>query len=137
MQQSKVIRLMILLLVALASCAAAQAQTHDEPETVLVTYRVKAGQEAQMLDVLRRDWATVRQLKLVDAEPHVLVQGKDDSGKPIFVEVFTWASADTPDHVPPAVQAIWSEMGKLVETRDGRPGVDFRAVTPLSEKSEK
>jgi hypothetical protein len=112
----------------------AYAQSHDEPETVLVTYHAKSGHEAQLLEVLRKDWATVRKLNLVDEQPHVLVQGKDDSGKPIFVEVFTWSNGETPDHVPAEVQAIWTEMGAHVEARDGHPGVDFRAVTPLREK---
>jgi len=134
MQLRTLIRTSVALAIVITAVGVAQAQTQDEPETVLVTYLPKAGQEEQLLNVLRKDWAAVTRLKLVDPEPHVLVRGKDDSGKTVFVEVFTWASADTPDHVPAEVQAIWTEMGKLVEVREGHPGVDFRAVTPVSVK---
>ena len=134
MQHRIFLRAFIALAVSFTALWIAHAQTHDEPETVLVTYHPKSGQEEQFLEVLKRDWATLSRLKLVDEEPHVVVRAKDDSGKTIFVEVFTWVSGETPDHVPAEVQSIWTEMQKLVETRDGHPGVEFRAVTSVTVK---
>jgi len=134
MQYRRLISLLLLLGMLAGGFVASHAQDKDEPETVLVVYRPKAGQEAALLEVLKKDWATVKRLKLVDEQPHLLVQAKDDAGKTVFVETFTWVSAETPDHVPAEVQAIWGEMGKLVETREGHPGVDFRAVSVLADR---
>ena len=134
MQYRRLLSLLLLVELVCGFAVATFAQDKDEPETVLVVYRPKAGQEAALLEVLKKDWATVKRLKLVDEQPHLLVQAKDDAGKTVFVETFTWVSAETPDHVPAEVQAIWGEMGKLVETREGHPGVDFRAVSVLADR---
>src|SRR3569832_951235 len=129
MQRLRFSGVVFLFMFCLIAGISAQAQASEEPETVLVTYRPKAGQEMQLLGVLKSHWAAVTKLKLVDSEPHLLARGKDDAGRTIFVEAFTWVSAETPDHVAQQVQAIWTRMGELVEKREGHPGVDFRTVT--------
>lgn len=97
----------------------------SETETVLSTMRCKSGKEDELRKTLAQEWTTLRKLSLVLADPHVLLKGKDDSGKPIFVEVFTWRDHDAPDHVPPEVQTIWTHMQSLVEARDGHKGIEF------------
>ncbi len=117
------------LFVVVAGLGLSYGQSSDEPETVLITYHPKAGQEGQLLETIKKDWAALRRLRLVDESPHIVMRGKDASGAAIYVEVFTWVTADTPDHVPAEVQAIWQEMGKQVENATGRPGIDIRPVT--------
>jgi hypothetical protein len=59
------------------------------------------------------------------AAPHLILRGKDDSGKPIFVEILTWRDHEAADHVPAEVQAIWNQMQALVENREGHRGIEF------------
>ena len=115
---------MKLILIALVTLAAL-GQEAGKPETVMVTAHAKSGGEAELQKVLARHWATARDLKLVAEAPHMSLRGVDASGKTYFVEIFTWRDAAIPDHAPPAIQAIWSEMAKLVEGR----GVEIAEVT--------
>jgi hypothetical protein len=108
------------------------AQNNAKPETVLVTYHAKPGSETELGRVIARHWATALELKLVRDAPHVLVRGTEDSGKTYFVEIFSWRDGSIPDAAPPAIQAIWAEMNKLVETRAGKPGLDFAEVSVLT-----
>jgi hypothetical protein len=106
----------------------AVAQPSAMPETVMVTYHVKAGSEAALANAITRQWAAANQLKLVLENPHTLVRG-DEQGKIYFVEIFTWRDAHIPDAPPAAIQKIWAEMNQLVESRGARPGIDFAAVS--------
>jgi hypothetical protein len=99
----------------------------DDPETVVVTFRPKAGAEEELARVIANHWATARRLELVRPEPHVTFRARDGVGKPYYVDIFTWRDADIPDNAPPAIQAIWADMNRLTESRDGRPGLD---ITP-------
>lgn len=113
--------------------SAATARQESETETVLSTLRCRAGKENELQSTLAQEWTTLRKLNLVLADPHILLKGKDDGGKPIFVDVFTWRDHDAPDHVPPEVQAIWNHLQALVEARDGHKGIEFpefEIVTP-------
>ena len=117
------------LLVGAIGCATSTTvlAAGDDAETVMVTYRVKAGQEAALRKVLVRHWSTVRRLNLVRRSPHLVVRRKD-GGTVIMIELFTWRSASTPDYAPAEVEKLWDEMNRLVESRDGKPGVDFSTV---------
>jgi len=66
-------------------------------ETVLTICHVQAGKEKAFEDVLARTWAIYQREHLVEAQPHVLVQGTELDGKPFFAEVFTWVSHRAPD----------------------------------------
>jgi hypothetical protein len=109
----------------------AAAQSSAMPETVMVTYHAKAGSETALANAIARQWATANRLKLVLETPHTLVRG-DEQGKAYFVEVFTWRDANTPDAPPAVIQNIWAEMNQLVESRGGRPGIDFAAVSAVA-----
>ena len=111
--------------------AAAGAQ--DDPETVLVTYHPKAGEEAHLKQVLDKQWSSLRRLDLVLPQPHVILRGKDGTGKPVFFEVLTWKSADTPDHVPQEVQQIWTAMRQLVERNAPQGGIEIQEVAYMKE----
>lgn len=98
------------------------------PETVMATFRVKPDQLQAFLKMMPEYWKALRDRDLVDAEPHLLMQG-EENGKPIVVQVFTWKSEDTPDHAPADVQRYWTLMTTMVEPRDGHPGIDFPPMT--------
>lgn len=103
----------------------AAPQSHQaKPETVLATFRVKPDQLAAFLAMMPEYWKALRELGLVDTEPHLLLQGEED-GKPIVVQVFTWKSEDTPDNAPPTIRQYWDRMNAMVEKRNGKPGIEF------------
>ena len=120
--------LTVLLVAAFSAWRPAIAQQKkDVPETVFITYHAKAGSEAELEKVITRQWAVARQMNLLNAAPHVLVRGVEGD-KTFFVEVAEWRDENIPDHAPPEIQAIWMEMNRLVERRNGRPGIDFIQV---------
>ena len=112
--------------------SAAQA-SGGKPETVMITCHAKPGSELELARVLARHWTAVRNLKLVRDAPHLTLRGIEDGDKTYFVEIFTWRDAAIPDAAPPPIQAIWTEMGKLVEPRGGRPGIDIAEVSPVGQ----
>jgi hypothetical protein len=99
----------------------------DEPETVLATFHAKPGAEAALAKVIADHFATARQLNLVLAEPHVTMR-MSEGDKTALVDIFTWRDGSIPDHAPPAIQAIWTEMAKLTEPRGGKPAIDIVPV---------
>jgi len=115
----------IVLLTVVAACAAVAA---EKPETVMVRYQAKPGAEEELARVIARHWKTAHDLKLVRETPHVTLRGIQD-GKTYFVDIFTWRDAAIPDAAPPAIQAIWAEMNKLVEARGGRPGLEIAEMS--------
>ncbi len=119
------------LLVALASAGrvALAAGGPKDPETVVVTFHVREGQEAAMEKLLREDhWPLLRRLSLVRESPHVLVRGKEAGAKPYFREILTWRDHDTPDNAPPEVEAVWKRMYDFVEKRGGAPAIEIEEV---------
>jgi len=118
----------LLLAASLLSLAGCSTTHHglakQDPETVLVTYRVKAGKEAEFQTVLSRAWEVYRGEGFVFAEPHVIIQDTEDGGKPRFVEIFTWISRSTPEHAPESVRTIWKQEETLCEQRGGHYGIE-------------
>jgi hypothetical protein len=100
----------------------------DDPETMMITLRPKAGAEAELKTVIAAHWDTARRLNLVLPEPHVTLELKDETRAIYYVDVFTWRDRDIPDSAPEAIQKIWSDMNRLTAARDGRPGLDIREV---------
>src|SRR5262249_16607828 len=116
--------LLIGALLVLTGCSTTRNNSaKGDPETVLVTYRVKAGKEAEFRDVLSRAWDVYSRDGLVFAEPHVVVQETED-GKPRFVEIFIWVSRSIPEHAPDSVKAIWKQEESLCERRGERYGIE-------------
>jgi hypothetical protein len=100
-------------------------------ETIYSIAHVKRGMEAQYAELSAKTWAIYRRLDLVLPAPHVVVRGVDSQNLPYFVEIFTWKSAEIPDHAPAEVRAVWHELENACETRNGRPGIDFTEVTAV------
>ena len=119
-------------LLALDGCSTPPSARHSsanpKPETVLVTYHIKSGKEAEFQAVLSRAWAVYRADRLVFVQPHTIVRDTEDGGKPRFVEIFTWVSRTTPEHAPESVKAIWKQEESLCEQRSGRYGIEPNEV---------
>jgi hypothetical protein len=117
--------------IAVMFCCGAWSASAAEPETVVVTLHAKPGAEAELARVIANHWDTARKLNLVQTAPHVTLRG-DENGKTYFIEIFTWRDGSIPDAVPAEIQAIWKQMNDLVEALDGKPGLDFRAVSVVA-----
>lgn len=90
----------------------------------MVTYRVKAGKEAEFQAVLSNGWEVYRGERLVLAQPHIIVRDTEDGGKPRFVEIFTWVNRSIPEHAPESVKAIWKQEEAFCEQRNGHYGIE-------------
>jgi hypothetical protein len=95
----------------------------DPPETVIVTYHVKPGDEAALQNVLARAWKIYQKEGLVNPAPHVIFRDDDAGGTTKVVEIFTWINHAKPEHAPPAVKTVWNEMMDLCEPRDDHPAL--------------
>ena len=104
------------------------------PETVLITYHVKAGKEFDMEQVLEHAWKIYTAEHLVFPEPHLLLLDRGNAERPRLTEVFTWVSHSAPDHAPASVRDIWSQMQSLCEARDGHDGLEISEVEMIGPK---
>lgn len=116
-------------LIVLSGCSTLQSErsgsaAKGDPETVLVTYRVKPGKEAEFQSVLGRAWEIYRRDRLVLPQPHVVLRDSESGGKPRFIEIFTWIDRSTPEHAPESVKAIWKEEESLCEKRGEHYGIE-------------
>jgi hypothetical protein len=128
----------IVLLLLLTACSTWRPKARDPskaiqvPETVLITYRVKPGKEAEFEQALFQAWEIYRREHLVFAEPHLIVRDAEKSDKPHVVEIFTWISHSAPENVPDSVKSLWAEMQALCEPRDGHSGLEGGEVEILA-----
>jgi hypothetical protein len=117
--------LFALSLTALTGCAIihpGSGRDRADRETVLITYHVQAGKEAQFQALLAEAWEVYRSEQMVLFKPHVVVRGVEDGDKPRFVEVLTWVRK--PDHAPENVVTIWKQEHSLCEARNGHAGIE-------------
>jgi hypothetical protein len=119
------------VLFVLVSAGLVAQQPTADPETVMVTLRVKPGGEGAVAEVLTRHWQTARALGLVRDTPHVTIRGAEGD-RPYFIDIFTWRDASAPDNAPASIRAIWDEMNRLVERREGKPGLEITEVFPVT-----
>ncbi len=105
----------------------------SSPVTVICLYRVASGSESEFSALLERHWPTLRGRGLVTEDPPRHYRGAEQDGRPLFVEIFRWASEEAAGtaHELPEVMAIWAPMDGLTESRDGRPNMEFPHVQPL------
>jgi hypothetical protein len=120
---------MLMILVAFAFAVALDA---EQPETVMITLHAKPGAEQTLAAVIARHYDTARRLNLVVSDaPHVTLRSVEGTGKPEFVEIFTWRDREIPDHAPKEILAIWQDMNNLVEPRMGQPGLTITEMVPV------
>src|SRR5262249_12799213 len=106
----------------------------SDPTTVICSYRVRSGREAEFTELLARHWPTLRALDLVTDEPPRHYRGAEKDGAPLFAGIFVWKSTAAAGvaHEHPEVMAVWEPMDGLTERRDGRPNMEFPHVQPLA-----
>jgi hypothetical protein len=117
--------LFAVFLLALTGCSTTRpggGRDRIGSETVLITYHVKSGKEAEFQALLSHAWEIYRSEQMVFYRPHTVVRTVEDGDKTRFVEVFTWVK--TPDHAPDNVKAIWQQEHSLCEARNGRPEIE-------------
>jgi hypothetical protein len=111
----------------------AQSKAED-PETVLVIYHVKPGAETELEQVIAKHWGTLVRLNLVRKDFHVLLRAQEaDCVR--FVEVGTWRDRKLHDSAPAEVQALWKEMNRFVEPRDGHLGIEITEVSLMENRN--
>jgi hypothetical protein len=128
------LRRLAVLIIAVAVAPVVLAAA-DDPETVLITYQVKAGEGKALERVIAEHWRVAQRMRLVLPAPHIVATG-GDRDRPFIVELLTWRDGSIPDNAPDAITRLWSQMNERVESRDGHPGIDFvhlRLVTPQSQ----
>ena len=121
--------LLAVLLPALTGCSTAHSPADlsagretSGKETVLITYHVQPGKEAEFGAVLNRGWEVYQNEHMVSATPHLIVREVEDGNKPCFVEIFTWVKS--PDQAPDSVKAVWNQEQSLCEARGGHRGIE-------------
>jgi hypothetical protein len=119
---------------AMLVCAAAGPLRAEAPETVMITLHAKAGAEAELAQVIARHWETVQRLKLATDAPHVTLRGTEEGTSTYFVEIFTWRDASIPDAAPKEILSIWADMNRLVEKRNGKPGLTISEVSLVAKQ---
>ncbi len=122
--------LLALALMAISGVKGVAETTNMDTETVIATYRVKEGKEGEFLNLLNRQWPTLRKQGLVMDRPHLLLRGEDESKRTFFVEILTWKSHQAPATASQnsAVKTIWDSVQALVEGRLGHRGIEFPEV---------
>jgi hypothetical protein len=124
--------LLAVSLIELTGCSTTQpGSSKADRETVLVTYHVQPGKEAEFQALLIRAWDLYRRERFVLAEPHVVVQDTESGVKPRFVEIFTWVSRSIPEHAPESVKTIWKQEESLCEKRGEHYGIEPGEVVLL------
>lgn len=84
------------------------------PATVIAQYRPHPGQEAALLDLVRRHEPALRAAGLVTEAPFICLRARSDGS---LLEIFEWISDDSAReaHETPAVNALWEEFAAVAE----------------------
>ena len=111
-------------LLALCGCSTTHSagDATASSETVLVTYHVQPGKEAEFQSLLSHGWEVYQSEHMVSAKPHIIVRETEDGNKTRFVEIFTWVKS--PDHAPESIKAVWKQEQSLCEARSGHTGIE-------------
>lgn len=123
---------LVVLLCGAPSVAGLARRASQHPETVMLTLQPRAGAEDDLAKALAEHWSTARKLDLVRPDLHVTLRGRDDSGRPYFIDIFTWRDADIPDNAPAAITTIWDRLNALTEARAGRPGLEIKPIALIA-----
>lgn len=99
---------------------------------------MREGKLDEFLKALSGQYPACVELGLVRSQPHLVMTGREDGGKPLVIEILAWRDGDAPDSVPgkyPRILAIWNRLNALVEKRGGKPGIEIDPVEIVSDGS--
>jgi hypothetical protein len=126
-RQKEIIRhLIITFTIGIVAAIAKPASAAEEPETVMVTFHVRAGKAEELSRLLSRAWATYRRLDMVLSQPHIVARSVE--GNAIFFELFSWRYHGVPDSAPTEVRDLWNQMEAICEPREGQSGINIVEV---------
>ncbi len=96
--------------------------------TVLATFRVRKGAEAELSGLLERHWHIIAQAGFaVGPEPIRLI--RHDSDGNVMLELFDWRDGGLNDALQdPAVREVWMAIDQCCEPRGGAPQSEFPAI---------
>ena len=102
----------------------------EKPVSMLVLYRVKPGQEAEFIPLLKRHWPALRSVDLATATPVRIYRGESKrpaDGNAIYVETFEWKNANAAGiaHQTPEVMSVWEPMTPMLA------GMELIALHPV------
>jgi hypothetical protein len=100
------------------------------PLTVICRFTVKPSREKQFLKVLAKDWPGLVKLGFATRKKPVVYRHVDDTGGPVYFQIFTWTSEEAVGqaHHSPEVMKSWGAMDPLCEERGGRGKWEFPHV---------
>jgi hypothetical protein len=123
-------------ILALVGCSTTQqssdAKADSTSETVMITYHVQQGKEAEFRALLAHGWEVYRGEHFVYASPHTVVRRTESGDQIEFVEIFTWAKS--PDHAPASIKAVWKQDMALCEARNGHTAIEGGEVELVTNK---
>ena len=96
--------------------------------TVLATFRVRAGAEAELSGLLDRHWQIISARGFaVGPEPIRLI--RHDSDGDVMLELFDWRDGGLNDALQDqAVREVWMAIDQCCEPRGGAPQSEFPAI---------
>jgi len=104
------------------------------PVTVICRFTVKPAAEKEFVKLLSRDWPNLLRLGLASKDEPTVYRHVDESGGPVYFQIFSWASAEAVEsaHTRPEVRASWAAMETLCEERGGHRKWEFPHVEHVS-----
>ncbi len=99
--------------------------------TVMARFHVKEGKEAEFERVHTEAWQAYLRLDLIQPTPHLVLRGKEESGKTYYVEILTWKDVSVTGNPPEEVRALWMQLNEACEARNGHQAIEFPAVEIL------
>ena len=90
----------------------------DAPVDTIVTYVPKPGNEAALLELVKRHEPALRKVGLVTSEPFRVWKAYDIRKRRVqFIEQFSWKDGESSDiaHRTPEVMAVWEPMRPVLE----------------------
>jgi len=100
------------------------------PTTVICRFTVRPEREKDFVRFLCRDWPCLLRLGLATKDEPVVYRHVDETGGPVYFQIFHWTDADAPRraHANPEVLASWTSMDPFLEERGGRAKCEFPHV---------
>ena len=116
--------------------AARAKAARKTPLTVICRFTVKPALEKKFVKVLAKDWPGLVKLGFATKKKPIVWRHVDETGGPVYFQVFTWASAGAVSkaHHSPEVMKSWGAMDPLCEGRAGHRKWEFPHVERVAMK---
>ncbi len=96
--------------------------------TVLATFRVRAGAEAELNGLLERHWQIISQAGFAEGQDPIRLIRHDSDGN-VMLELFDWREGGLNDALQDeAVREVWLAIDRCCEPRGGAPQSEFPAI---------